>query len=678
MVTSVEWINVFFVPVIALWYYYKRHERIPDPSIKLLLQYAILASFNIVLTKVETFLIKILLGKEIFIDSGYYTLLAIVAAVALPMLLDWAVGTYADRKVLLEKGKNLLIKREMKYSQKLFVSLLLIALIVIAYVIRGPLEIYAGNTHEFVFTLCDFLPWILAICAIILVMIGCLLALLPDEPFRLVSVILLWFGVASWIQDLFLNKKLAEANGGPMDWASLGLLPRNNALVWIVLLAVAIFLYIRFKQIWFSLTKILAGALCLVQLVAIGSVLLTMAERGPKQQQLFISGENQMKMASEENFIVFLLDSVSAAEIPMMLERYPDSVEIMKDFTFYNNACCDYYRTFPSVTHMLTGNELEVDITAEEWMERSWGSNRCVQFYSYLQENGFKREIYEDVAGIGYVYGSIENLVGRFDNIKQIQMQTNRTLLLQNLLKLSMYRGLPYICKPPFEVLTTEFSEIVLPEDETEWSTYTHWDYYQKLKEVKLSIDSQTKKQFVFQHFPGVHVPFRTTDQATYTENGDLISTLRGVFRILQEYFNQMKQLGIYENSTIIVLSDHGQESPTLLAPIFYLKRPGETHKQTKINSAPISHQDFQATVLELIGCNDGNFGTSIFDWKPGQERRRILYIWGFDKDRPDVRGSTWNCYHGYVYYRDFEELCERRQGDPDLIIPSNEWETAQ
>jgi len=101
MVTAVVCINLFFPPVIALWHYYEKDKKILDLSIKLLLQYATLTVFNIPLTKVGIFLIRKLLHKEISIDSGYYTLLAIVAAAILPELLDWIRKTYANRKALL-------------------------------------------------------------------------------------------------------------------------------------------------------------------------------------------------------------------------------------------------------------------------------------------------------------------------------------------------------------------------------------------------------------------------------------------------------------------------------------------------------------------------------------------------------------------------------------------------
>lgn len=139
-------------------------------------------------------------------------------------------------------------RRSLKYSQKLFVGLLLILLIAIAYVVRGPLEIYAGNMHEFLFTLHDFLPWLLVMAVGIITLGGCLLAMLPDELFNIVSALLMWFGAASWIQDLVLNQVLIGMQGDRMDWADLGALPRNNFLIWCAILIVCLSLCIFSRE----------------------------------------------------------------------------------------------------------------------------------------------------------------------------------------------------------------------------------------------------------------------------------------------------------------------------------------------------------------------------------------------------------------------------------------------
>lgn len=653
MVTPVVCVNLFFVPAVALWVHYKRHNDKFILSVRLLLQYAIFASCNVPLTKVGIVFFKRLLGKEIFIDSGYYTLLAILSAALLPELMDRGREAYRNRERLIKTWKASLKERSLTYRQKLSVSLLLALLIVVAYVIRGPLEIYAGNMNDFLFSLGDFLPWILAIGAATLAAAGCLLALLPDVLFRVASVLLLWFGIASWAQDLFLNIKLTEMGDTALDLESMGSFPTVDLLIWLALLAGVFFLSVRLKASWFSSARLIAGGVCLVQLIAIGSVLLMMPEK--KSGNLLLSAETDLQLAAEENVIVLVMDAVGIDNLERMMEQYPEAREIVKDFTCYSNVCFDYYCTYPSVTHFLTGNELNFSADPVDWLQESWNSERCNSFYQILKDNNYGCRLYDPVNSLYYTYGGIDNLVGKFDNVEEIRMQVNTRRLLQKLLKLSTYRFLPYVWKQPFQVLTVEFGDVATAVD-IRTPIWSNSEFYQHLTDEGLSVDPELEKLFYIEHLVGGHFYWQTTAQATFVEETTMEETLRGVFTILQSFFEQMKALGIYDDATIIVMSDHCYSYKETQSCMFYLKRSGETHDSTQIDYAPVSYQDFQATILELIGHNDGSFGTSFFDWHEGDERRRVLWVSKYLPDYPDV-GSWFNAWHGYVYYKDAEEL---------------------
>ena len=199
--------------------------------------------------------------------------------------------------------------------------------------------------------------------------------------------------------------------------------------------------------------------------------------------------------------------------------------------------------------------------------------------------------------------------------------------------------------------------------------SYTNVAFYNRLVSQRLSVSPEVKKCFYVNHLEGVHKPWHTSaDASFFEEETSEVETMRGLFTILQEYFNQMKELDVYNDATIIVMADHssGQDS---LSPMFYLKQKNETHDCTEVNSAPVSYQDFQATILELIGHNNGDFGASFFDWKPGEERCRTVYIIFHDENAPLVKGSDWNRYLGYTYYKDAEELHTHMIEDgPDFI----------
>lgn len=79
-----SFINFFFVPVIAMYLYYKQKKRPLVPDFKLLIVYCILVSVNIPVTRVITFIIRVISNVNIEADSSYYTIAAIVAAALIP------------------------------------------------------------------------------------------------------------------------------------------------------------------------------------------------------------------------------------------------------------------------------------------------------------------------------------------------------------------------------------------------------------------------------------------------------------------------------------------------------------------------------------------------------------------------------------------------------------------
>lgn len=677
MVIPVVLLNLFFVPAVALWIHNKRRGVEFISSLKLLLEYAIFSICNIPLTKVGIVLVRELLHWDIRMDSGYYTLLAIVSAAILPSLLDKVRETYADRAKLLQKGKKLLTRKSIKYKQKLLTELLLVALIVIAYVIRGPLEIYAGNTQDLEFRLFDFLPWLLVIGVVFVAAASLLLARLPDVPFCMVSILLLWFGMASWIQEMFLNKKLSEANGAPMDWDSLGTMPRNNFLIWMLILAAVVLLCVRFKSSWRPIAMTIAGGLCLVQVAAIFSVFITLPEKKSGIHNAMgrnLSAEKLMQLAAEDNLIILVFDSTGTSDISSMLEEYPEAGEIVKDFVYYDNVCSDYGHTFPSVTHFFTGNEFVFDTSSSEWLYDSWNSERCSRFFQILRDTGYERRFF--TSANSWVYGGIDNLEGKADNIVQIKYKVDTVGLLHKLLKTSTYRFLPYLWKPSFEVLTLEFGGLVTSLDENASFSDNNLEYYRTLTTERLSVDPELKKLFSFTHLFGAHPPRQHDAELNFKENVSDAELMRGLFKLLQEYFDQMKALGVYDDATIIVMGDHGNQRAEGMSPPFFLKQPGEKHSQMEINSAPVRYQDFQATILELIGQNDGSFGTSFFDWNEGQKRSRTLYTLRYDSNWPPLSNGFWgsNVYYGYTYDTDNEELRAHIINGPDTIERANTW----
>ena len=97
----------------------------------------------------------------------------------------------------------------------------IILLPIVSYVILRPLEIYFGNKKDFAFCFTDFFGIFLIITVLTWLVLSLLAALLPEKIKKEIMTLIAGFGVASYLQNMFMNVKLSEIDGSPMRWEKL-------------------------------------------------------------------------------------------------------------------------------------------------------------------------------------------------------------------------------------------------------------------------------------------------------------------------------------------------------------------------------------------------------------------------------------------------------------------------
>lgn len=559
----------------------------------------------------------------------------------------------------------------MKYLDKVKESCVIVLLPIISYLILGPLEIYAGNRKDFAFQYSDFF-WIFLIIGVLLwIGISLLIATLPEKVNKYINAVILGIGVASYIQNMFMNIKLSENDGSPMRWEELKSFTIINLIIWIVILAGILALSIFLKKYWNYISIGAAGFLSLIQLVAVVSLLIP-GRVDKEVSNLQMAGDEQFHVAASNNIIVFVLDTYGNVQYENTIQEFPEADDFLKDFTYYNNTDCHYYCTFPSMTHMLTGKEFEFDTSSEKWLSDAWNSEKANAFYEQLRNHGYTCNIYSNE--VGYVYGDVANLYGKYDNIRPLEQEVDTILLVKRLGKMSIYRYVPYVLKPYFEVLDKDYSNVVSYK-EGQMPIDDNAEFYSALTTIGLSKDTSMENALIIQHLFGTHLPYTTSETAQKVEESTAEETGSGLLTIVEEYLNQMKELGIYDNATIIITADHGSWYGGDVQPIFFIKQANEVHDEMRISTAPISLDDFQATILSIIDEDYTDYGTSIYDWNDGDERERHVYMRITDENYPDVAGSSFNVYYGYGYMTDKNELNEKVSEGPEEILPATTWE---
>ena len=137
--------------------------------------------------------------------------------------------------------------------------------------------------------------------------------------------------------------------------------------------------------------------------------------------------------------------------------------------------------------------------------------------------------------------------------------------------------------------------------------------YYDRLSEEGLSTVAEGERgAFRFIHLMGDHAPY-TLDENAQRVSGESTDKYRqgaGALKIASEYLRQLKELGVYDNSTIVITADHGDYDWTAklkqpVSPILLVKPAGaDSAVPCQVSEVPTGHMDYAATIREAVGLN--------------------------------------------------------------------------
>lgn len=563
----------------------------------------------------------------------------------------------------------------MKVAKKFAVGFTVSFLISYMLFIFGPAEIFFVNTSEFRFIYKEF-AWPLAgIGFAFALMIALLIAFLPEKLYQVVLSALFGAGVAGYVQVMLLNKDLDLLGVTPEGYQPAMGQMIISLVFWCAVIAGVIAFAFWKKELWRKCILGLSGFLICIQFVALVSLWVTAPkaawEYEMEEGTWHLSGAEQYTVSSKENVIVFLLDYFSNQYKEPLEEAYPGATDFLHDFTYYSNMDCSYMGTFPSIAHLMTGCEVDMSISVGEWFEAIWNSEKASEFYKDLQDNEYKINYYTPPA---YSSGRNPELMdGKVSNLtKSVQkLEVDKKLLLETMLKMSGYRLAPDILKPFIYASMGNYEDIVTTKEDTVF--YNNYDFYQGLKDQGLTVNDEYN-YYILQHLVGTHI-YSTDENGNFSENSSLEETAKGCMVIVEDYLNKLKELGVYDNATIIITSDHGAFTDSQV--IFWMKKPGESHEKSPVNSAPVSFNEFLPTIADAAGIDSDKYGDTIYDFSEDVPRERTVWVRTQDPAYPPVESyregagseGMQNVYYGYTYTGDIEDLLNQIDVGPSQIV---------
>ena len=479
-----------------------------------------------------------------------------------------------------------------EYRDRFIIVFCTISMITLMYLILGPLEIFYSNYKEFEFNTVDFILFFTAVSILITVISSFVLASLPQLVSTIFCVFFFAVGIGSYIQYMFINGDLVDEEGNFVLELNIGIRYYISVIVFILCIIVMSIILIKYKELLRKVVVYGSLALSAVMITAVISISVSLINLEDKPGNIMaLDATDEFTFAKDENTIVLILDTFGRSVLNEELSVDSKCIDFLHDFTYFKNHDSIYCPTFPSLYHLLTEYEYSEE-EHDNYEKLALSSDTSIKFFDTIHKSGYITGLYSiDIH-------SLESVEGYVDNVKTCQVTVNKEKVRKMLFNLSMYRYLPYNLKKPFQMYNpksdTVAYSIIAPG-------LTNDEFYKRMTEWGMKVDSSTDKKFTFSHLFGVHAPILNDENCSLVKEDSVSRHQRnqGVLLAVRTYIDNLKKLGIYDKSTIIVMADHGEFGDT--DSIFFVKKPFEEHEEMEIDESMITHHDFQDIIIESL-----------------------------------------------------------------------------
>jgi len=368
--------------------------------------------------------------------------------------------------------------------------------------------------------------------------------------------------------------------------------------------------------------------------------------KGVDDDPVFFSYEPAANLNSDENVIVIILDTLDVLLMRAVLERYPFISDYLDGFTLYENNTAEHFSTIPSTVSMITQHHVRDGMDGWEYREEAWV---LPNFIDILRKNGYTSNLYLDQVSTFERFDLIRNRADNF--VEADNLITNYQHVIPTNIRLSLGRMSPYFLKNTWLAsITPSFGRTffnLFTEDEP--NNYipivgieSDIRFHRFIKQSEFSADNK-QRVFIMMHFNSIHADGDINDPGSYGYHyneefdelwygGDRWDVGRASFEKLYYYFNKLKEIGVYDNSTIIITGDHGRRGEIPETTALFIKPKSSTGVLVTDTTTELSHKYFPASILDFAGIPHSEFGISYFDIINGLvpvPPVRILYVLG-------------------------------------------------
>lgn len=530
-----------------------------------------------------------------------------------------------------------------EFHEKIITSSIVALFFSLTFFLFGSSHVFLTNTTEFNFLFSECCYYFILISLLVGLLIAILLLLLRTSVYKKVISLLFILSILLWIQGNILVWNYRLLDGNKINWNIYFVEGLIDSGIWglfiIIALIKVLFIYKIIRKV--SIAFILIQAISLV----------FTAVKAPESSSFAkydIDTRFEFTFSPKKNVIILLLDAFQSDVFQEIIDEDNDVRGSFKGFTYFRNALGGFQGTYAAVPLILTGQYYDNSIPMQEFIKNAYSLNSIPKV---LKENNFQVDLFPtERRTLYFSEETASNLVKR-KGFKHKQGIRDRMLYIYDV---TLWRYMPLFIK-----------KYVYTDNNGLFQSFLYramgrlpLERYLMNRDVRFinkmatrSAAYSNKYTFKFFHLGALHPPYVLNEQLKY-ENLPLSRPgykrqAKGYLVITKKFLNTLNRIGIYDNSMIFVIADHGGEAEIGIKipenlntksskewgrtgrpfPLILLK-PFNSRGAMTISDAPVSLSDIPKTIFSELGLKGDFIGISMLEVKEYdvRERRYLIY----------------------------------------------------
>lgn len=378
-----------------------------------------------------------------------------------------------------------------------------------------------------------------------------ILVLLPTRLLKYLSSIMLLTGISIWLYADFFTVSYGVLDGSAIDFE------RQNQrgyleLVAALLLGVIGVVFHKFINKQFPFLAVLL-------IIALLSVTALKVYQEPDDKELLSEiDEEFFKYSSDKNLILIVLDTFGSEYFQQLTENEPEILGNYNGFVSYTDAISNYPATQGSVPSFLMGEMIPEN----------------VKYNQYLRTRVKERGLPKVLANNGYVVSVLSVyrwfrpfFPDRYMYEPQISQNVLTDFYGSQLLDFSLFRVVPHFFKTKIYNEGSWFLSNKKSKTTDVPNTFSErGEALMKMMTENAVVDnkiSDPRFKMIHVTIPHPHYRYKADCSKNKSNKGMPLTDLmlqqsRCALKLLNKLLTKYKSLGIYDNSVIVVTSDHG------------------------------------------------------------------------------------------------------------------------